>query len=75
MATRVTRWVDGLPRYPVGHVDRARLVVQAVESLPGITVCGAAYDGVGIPACIARAEAAATHISQRLSRDGQWRHG
>jgi oxygen-dependent protoporphyrinogen oxidase len=75
VATRVTRWVDGLPRYSVGHVDRAQLVVSAVESLPGITVCGAAYDGVGIPACIARAEAAATHISRGLAHDGQWRHG
>ena len=75
VATRVTRWVDGLPRYTVGHVDRAQLVVDAVERLPGISVCGAAYDGVGIPACIARAEAAATHVSRGLASDGQWLHG
>ena len=75
VAQRVTRWVDGLPRYTVGHVDRAQLIVDAVEALPGITVCGATYDGVGIPACIARAEAAATHVSRGLASDGQWRHG
>ena len=75
VAQRVTRWVDGLPRYTVGHVDRAQLIVDSVEALPGITVCGATYDGVGIPACIARAEAAATHVSRGLASDGQWRHG
>ena len=36
-------------------------------TLPGLAVCGAAYDGVGIPACIAaRAAAAATRVVQHL---------
>lgn len=75
VASRVTRWGGGLPQYAVGHVDRARRIIDAVESQPGLTVCGAAYEGVGIAACIARADAAAIRISQRLSSDGEWRHG
>jgi oxygen-dependent protoporphyrinogen oxidase len=71
----VTRWGGGLPQYAVGHVDRARRIIDAVESQPGLTVCGAAYEGVGVAACIARADAAAIRISQRLSSDGEWRHG
>ncbi|MET7442258.1 hypothetical protein ABZS63_34705, partial [Streptomyces sp. NPDC005568] len=31
---------------------------EHVAALPGLAVCGAAYDGVGIPACIASAHAA-----------------
>jgi len=29
-----------------------------VAAVPGLAVCGATYDGVGIPACIASARAA-----------------
>lgn len=75
VAWRVSRWGGGLPRYSVGHVDRAARITLALEHLPGLTAVGAAFDGVGIPACIARADHAATLISQRLSSDGEWRHG
>ena len=66
IASRVTRWGGGLPRYAVGHVDRAERIVAALQSLPGMAMCGAAFDGVGIAACIGRADKAATHISQGL---------
>ncbi|MEW2115377.1 protoporphyrinogen oxidase [Streptomyces sp. NPDC005474] len=56
--TRVTRWDDGLPQYPVGHHARVDRIRDHLAKLPGLAVCGAAYDGVGIPACIASAYAA-----------------
>ncbi|MCF4140943.1 protoporphyrinogen oxidase [Streptomyces sp. Tue 6430] len=59
LETRVTRWTDGLPQYPVGHHARVARVREHLAGLPGLAVCGAAYDGVGIPACIASAYAAA----------------
>ncbi len=61
-ATRVTRWGGALPQYSVGHLDRVARIRAAVASQPGLAVCGAAYDGVGIPACIATARAAASHV-------------
>lgn len=64
--TRVTRWDDGLPQYPVGHHARVARVREHVAKLSGLAVCGAAYDGVGIPACIASAYAAV----DRLGGDG-----
>ncbi|MEU9290977.1 protoporphyrinogen oxidase [Streptomyces sp. NPDC048275] len=63
VATRVTRWDDGLPQYPVGHHARVARVREHVGKLPGLAVCGAAYDGVGIPACIASAYAAVDQLS------------
>jgi oxygen-dependent protoporphyrinogen oxidase len=33
-----------------------------VASQPGLAVCGAAYDGVGIPVCIATAQQAVSQI-------------
>jgi oxygen-dependent protoporphyrinogen oxidase len=58
----VQRWGGGLPQYTVGHADRVAAVRAAVAEVPGLAVCGAAYDGVGIPACIATAERAVTGL-------------
>ncbi|MEU0583315.1 protoporphyrinogen oxidase [Streptomyces sp. NPDC006132] len=66
VATRVTRWDDGLPQYPVGHHTRVARVREHVARLPGLAVCGAPYDGVGIPACIASAYAAVEQIQGDL---------
>ncbi len=66
--TRVTRWGGALPQYAVGHLDRVARVRAAVAVQPGLAVCGAAYDGVGIPACIASAEKAVTQVLAGLRR-------
>lgn len=61
-AAAVTRWERSLPQYRVGH--RAR-VAQARRVLPaGLAVAGAAWDGVGIPACIASGRSAADRVAE-----------
>lgn len=62
LETRVTRWDAGLPQYPVGHHARVARLREHLGKLPGLAVCGAAYDGVGIPACVASAAAAVDQI-------------
>ncbi|MGW1512461.1 protoporphyrinogen oxidase [Streptomyces sp. NPDC002394] len=62
VASTVTRWIGGLPQYPVGHLARVARVRAAVAALPGLRLAGAAYDGVGIPATIASAHRAADEI-------------
>ncbi|MFF4187534.1 protoporphyrinogen oxidase [Streptomyces sp. NPDC001691] len=62
VATEVTRWIGGLPQYPVGHLGRVARIRAEVAKLPGLRVCGAVYEGVGIPACIASARRAADEI-------------
>src|SRR5262249_45954162 len=62
-AFRVTRWGGGLPQYSVGHLDRVARIRAGVAALPALAVCGAAYDGVGIPACIASATRAAAQVT------------
>jgi protoporphyrinogen/coproporphyrinogen III oxidase len=59
----VQRWGGGLPQYAVGH----RRVVEGArrELPPTLTLAGAAYDGVGIPACIASGRAAARALMTR----------
>jgi protoporphyrinogen/coproporphyrinogen III oxidase len=63
---RITRWGGGLPQYTVGHLDRVAAVRAGVAAEPGLAVCGAAYDGVGIPACVATARAAAGQVLSYL---------
>ncbi|MDX6324648.1 MAG: protoporphyrinogen/coproporphyrinogen oxidase [Nocardioidaceae bacterium] len=72
----VQRWGGGLPQYAVGHPDRVRRIRSSVAAAPGLAVCGAAYDGLGIPACIASAEAAARQVLDQLpSPSGEPAHG
>ncbi len=66
-ATRVTRWGGALPQYTVGHLDRVATIRATVAAQPGLAVCGAAYDGVGIPACVATARAAASQVMAFLA--------
>lgn len=75
VASHVQRWGGGLPQYAVGHVDRMVRVTDAVAQVPGLAVAGAAYQGVGIPAVIASAHAAAeatvTHLKGVAARAGE----
>ncbi|GAA1958663.1 protoporphyrinogen oxidase [Kitasatospora viridis] len=57
-ATEVTRWRAGLPQYPVGHLDRIARIRTAARELGGLALAGAAFDGVGIPACVGSARRA-----------------
>ncbi len=68
---RVQRWGGGLPQYAVGHLERVRRIRQAVAEVPGLAVCGAAYDGLGVPACIASARLAADAILAQLPAAGE----
>jgi oxygen-dependent protoporphyrinogen oxidase len=58
---RVTRWGGALPQYGPGHLDRVAAARAALDGLP-IALAGAAYDGVGIPACIRSGQSAVTRI-------------
>jgi oxygen-dependent protoporphyrinogen oxidase len=64
--THVQRWGGGLPQYAVGHLDRVARIREDVERVPGLAVCGAAYDGIGIPAVIASAQLAAERIRESV---------
>ncbi|SOD63873.1 protoporphyrinogen oxidase [Streptomyces zhaozhouensis] len=62
----VTRWRQGLPQYTVGHDTRIARVRGYLAALPGLGLCGAAYDGVGVPACVGGAEQAAAELLRTL---------
>ena len=56
----VQRWFGGIPRYDEHHLDT---VARVVDTLPaGVAVTGAWVGGVGVPAVIAHARAAAERL-------------
>ena len=63
----VQRWGGALPQYAVGHLDRVARIRAAVAAVPGLEVCGAAYDGVGIPAVIGSARRAAGAVTAAVT--------
>jgi oxygen-dependent protoporphyrinogen oxidase len=65
--TLVARWGGGLPQYAPGHLDVIAAIEAAVDAQPGLAVAGATLHGVGIPACIATADAAAARIAAHLA--------
>lgn len=71
---RVSRWGGGLPQYAVGHLARVARIRAGLATQPGLAVCGAAYDGVGIPACVASGEAAAARVLDGLVSGENDRH-
>jgi protoporphyrinogen/coproporphyrinogen III oxidase len=55
----VSRWIDGFPQYDVGHADRVTQIESLCSELPGLSLAGASYRGIGLPACIRDAKVAA----------------
>jgi oxygen-dependent protoporphyrinogen oxidase len=66
VSASVKRWGGGLPQYAPGHV--ARIAALRAETKPRrITLAGAAFDAVGIPACVTSGEKAAADLGESLS--------
>jgi oxygen-dependent protoporphyrinogen oxidase len=67
-AWRVSRWADSFPQYSIGHERRVADVERGLaQHLPAVILAGAAYGGVGIPACVASGRRAATTLTERLA--------
>lgn len=63
VATVVIRWGGGLPQYAPGHLDAVAALERDVTGSAGLAVAGATLHGIGVPACIATADAAAHRIA------------
>jgi oxygen-dependent protoporphyrinogen oxidase len=55
----VAKWERSMPQYHVGHLELVKRIEGRLASLPGLTLAGNAYTGLGIPDCIRSGESAA----------------
>ncbi|MCL4422038.1 MAG: protoporphyrinogen oxidase [Actinobacteria bacterium] len=62
LAGNVRRWPGAFPQYAVGHLELVSQLQDSISELRGLALAGAALNGVGIPACIASARAAARKV-------------
>lgn len=63
VATRVVRWPRAFPQYAPGHLDRVDAITDALAAdAPSLQVVGAAYRGIGLPACIDDGRTAARRV-------------
>lgn len=68
----ISRLIDGLPAYTVGHAERTQRVRDEVSAkYPGIYLAGLAYDGVGLPDCVASAKTMIESIALEQSHAGE----
>jgi len=58
--TRVTQWRESLPQYVPGHLERIDGVeAELTVEMPGLVATGAAFRGLGLPACVRQGRQAA----------------
>ncbi len=68
LEVRITRWPRSFPQYRPGHLERVGGVeADLAEHTPGLFVSGAAFRGLGLPACVHQARRAALAVSEYLS--------
>jgi oxygen-dependent protoporphyrinogen oxidase len=66
MLVRISRYLESMPQYYVGHGDRVGQIEQAANAWPGLYFTGSIFTGVGIPFCIHHAEQIAEQVVAKL---------
>lgn len=66
LETVVTRWPDAFPQYGVGHLSLVGAIREELSPFESLAIAGAAYGGVGIPACIRQGESAARQVARAM---------
>jgi oxygen-dependent protoporphyrinogen oxidase len=62
-ATRITRWPRSFPQYLPGHTEKvAAMRARLAAEHPNVQLAGAAYSGIGVPACIRQGREAADAV-------------
>jgi oxygen-dependent protoporphyrinogen oxidase len=60
--TMVSRWPKSMAQYTVGHAVRASEIRARAAAIPGLSLAGNAYDGIGLPDCVRSGRQAASNI-------------
>ncbi len=61
--SRITRWPGSFPQYRPGHLAVCdEIDADVAASAPGLAIAGSALRGLGVPACIRQARAAAARL-------------
>lgn len=66
----VSRLKHSMPQYQIGHKEQVQLIKrQMKESIPGIYLTGASFEGIGIPDCIDQGKQAVQDVLSYLQAE------
>lgn len=60
---RISRWPRSMAQYTVGHAARIERIREAAARIPWLHLTGNAYNGIGIPDCIALSKSVAEKLT------------
>ncbi|WP_438315584.1 protoporphyrinogen oxidase [Sporosarcina sp. FA9] len=64
----ITRAIDSMPQYPINHIEQLKRIRKNLEvQKPGVFLCGAGYEGVGVPDCVKQGKDAAEKMLKYLA--------
>lgn len=64
--TRIYRWNRAMAQYGPGHLERVHRIQQAVAATPALALAGNAFQGIGVPDCLASGLSAAVSLCDQL---------
>lgn len=59
---RVYKWKSAMAQYSVGHLERLERIERLRRQLPGLTLAGNAFRGIGVPDCVRTGRDAAAEL-------------
>lgn len=62
---RVYKWKSAMAQYGVGHLERLDRIERLRQQMPGLSLAGNGYRGIGVPDCIRSGRDAAKQAMQR----------
>jgi oxygen-dependent protoporphyrinogen oxidase len=65
--SKVCRWVKGMPKYTVGHLERLAKIDELTVRHPGLHLIGCSYRGIGIGDCVRSGFDAAARIAGKAA--------
>lgn len=64
--TRLYRWNRAMAQYGPGHLERVARIQKSVAETPNLALAGNAFQGIGVPDCLASGLAAALTVCDQL---------
>ena len=61
---RVYKWKSAMAQYGVGHLERIERIERLRKQLPGLSLAGNGYRGIGVPDCVRSGREAAKQVVQ-----------
>jgi protoporphyrinogen/coproporphyrinogen III oxidase len=67
LLVRIFKWKRAMAQYGIGHSARVERIKELLGGMPGLTLAGNAYGGIGVPDCVRSGTEATAKILEHLA--------